>query len=254
MGIISLNEKRTAENPTLTTGREVSYFAADQFEFPLATPKITGHYYWRSQQGAGNGAFGVFWEDTSGNTSDLTFESTSSPTFSSNERTTATHASYTSAWSDFEVDLTGKPNGRPVFYVRRGTGSNNYKHDVCFDDFSFTTQNATTIDLDPSTAAGQGFWDTSSKNETATNYANAKNNYANVTLSAIPVLTSGSTQLVWNFRKGSTPSNDTGPDNAADNNSSTYYVYYEASSNGYSNSVGYLTWQAYRNIVTGAEL
>ena len=253
MGIISLNEKRTAEKPKLTTGKEVSYFAADQFEFPLATPKITGHYYWRAGL-QNNGAFGVFWEDSSGNISDLTFESTSSPTFNSNERTTATHSSYTSAWSDFEVDLTGKSNGRPVFYVRRGT-TYEYVLDVCFDDFAFTSQNATTIDLDPSVESirNAGYWMKSSKDETATTYTEAKTNYNDVTLSTIPNSHSH-TELVFNFHQADTPSNYTGPDNAADNNNSTYYLYYEATSNGYNNAVGYLTWKAYRNVITGAEL
>ena len=254
MGIISLNEKRTAANPKLTTGKEVSYFAADRFELPLTTPKITGHYYWRAGL-ANNGAFGVFWEDSSGNVSDLTFESTSTPTFSENERGSQTHSGYTSPWSDFEIDLTGKPNGRPVFYVRRGTGSYKFVMDVCFDDIVFTSQDTTTINLDPSsnTVRNAGFWMKSTYNAEATSYTQAKTNYGDVTLSTI-ANSHLHTGLVFNFHQGDTPSNYTGPDNAADNNSSTYYLYYESTSDGYNNAIGYLTWREYRNIITGAEI
>ena len=92
MGIISLNEKKTSSYPTHTTGREKSFHATDQFKELLGEPKITGHYHYY-KNGTTSGAFGVFWEDTSGNISNLNFQSTSSPTFSANERATQTHTS-----------------------------------------------------------------------------------------------------------------------------------------------------------------
>jgi len=255
MSIISLNEKRSSDNPTHTTGKEVSHLVSDQFPFPLADPKLTGYYHYRSQAGEGGAAFGAFWEDVDGNVSDLTFESTSSPTFSGNERTTSTHSQSSSAWSSFEIDLTGKPNGRPVFYVRRGSGNGAFKADISFDDIDFLTQNDTTISLSPSTSGvmSGGFW-MKSTIQYVTSYSEAKSDYPPVTLSTIPNSTSSNHILQFNFGTGQTPSSNTGPDNAADNNDSTPYIYWEGSANGYNTACSYLTWKAYRNIVTGEEI
>jgi len=45
MGIISLNEKRTAANPAHTTGREKSFFTSDQFKEDLELYTFTSAYF-----------------------------------------------------------------------------------------------------------------------------------------------------------------------------------------------------------------
>lgn len=251
MGIISLTEKRTAAKPTHTTGREKSFHAADRFEELIGEPRITGHYHYY-KNGSTTGAFGVFWEDTSGNISDLTFESTSSPTFSANERASQTHSSNSAAWSDFEIDLTGKPNGRPVFYVRMG----NFRNDLALDDMLFVSGNESNQGFNPSVASTRtnGLWLTSTHSTGVTSYAGAKSDYSSgVSLSAIPNTTSTQVNLRYNYKTGGTVSSGTGPDNAANNNNYTIYLYFEAT--GASNGVcTYLTWNTYYNLYTGQAL
>ena len=251
MGIISLNEKRTASNPAHTTGREKSFFTGDQFTENLTDPKVTGHYHY---YGNGTGGFGVFWEDTSGNVSDLTFSSTQSSIWSANERSASVHPSSATTWYDFEIDLSGKTNGRPVFYVRTGSGSQNYKNDWALDDISILFKNDTSVSFDPSSAAvrSQGLWMKSDTQSSVTNYTGAKSSYSSATLATISNQSSDSA-LVWNYRIGGTPSGDTGPDDAADNNDNTYYLYYEATP-ATNNICSYLTLKDYYNIVTGATI
>ncbi len=249
MGIISLNEKRTASNPAHTTGREKSFFTGDQFGEILVDPKITGHYHY---YGNGSGGFGVFWEDTSGNVSDLTFSSTQVSIWSASERSATVQTGNSSPWYDFEIDLTGKPNGRPVFYVRSGSGTENYKNDWALDDISILFKSETTVSFDPSSSAvrSSGLWMKSDTQSNVSNYTGAKSSYSSATLATIPN-ESGDVGLVWNYRVGETPSSGTGPDDAADNNDNTYYVYYEATP-ATNNTCSYLTLKDYYNIVTGA--
>jgi len=248
MGIISLNEKRDSSNPKKTTGKEVSYFASDRFPENLVDPTITGHYHY---YGNGTGGFGCFWEDTSGNVSDLTFSSTQTSIWSSNERNSSVQGSNSTAWYDFEVDLSNKPNGRPVFYVRRGSGTDNYKNDWALDDISILFSGDVTVSFDPTANSTRinGEWMKSDIQNSVTSYTGAKNSYSSATLATIPN-SNGSTGFVWNYHYGGTGSGGTGPDNSADNNNSLYYLYWEAT--GSSNDVcSYLTLKDYRNIVTG---
>ena len=251
MGIISLNEKRTSSYPTHTTGREKSFHATDRFEEVLGEPKLTGHYHYY-KNAVTSGAFGVFWEDTSGNTSNLNFQSTQSPTFSANERVTQTHSSNSAAWSDFEIDFSGKPNGRPVFYVRAGT----FRNDFALDDMLFTSGNESTFSFNPSviTTRTNGLWETSGLSTGVTSYAGAQSDYSSgVSLSAIPNNTSSPINQKYNYKTGGTVSSGTGPDNAANNSNYTIYLYFEATGSNNGNCT-YLTWNAYRNVYTGQAL
>tara|TARA_Y100001972_G_scaffold126582_1_gene180742 strand:+ start:474 stop:1229 length:756 start_codon:yes stop_codon:yes gene_type:complete len=251
MGIISLNEKRNASNSTHTTGREKSFFTGDQFAEILVDPKITGHYHY---YGSGTGGFGAFWEDTSGNVSDLTFSSTQGSIWSANERSASVQTSSASSWYDFEIDLTGKPNGRPVFYVRSGTGTYTYQNDWALDDISILFANNDTVSFDPSLAdtRSNGLWMKSDTQSSVTNYTGAKSSYSSATLATIPN-ESGNAGLVWNYRIGGTVSSNTGPDNAADNNDNTYYLFWE-STPPTNDICSYLTLKDYYNIVTGATI
>ena len=253
MGIISLNEKRAAANPAHTTGREKSFFTSDQFAENLADPKVTGHYHYYTLD-EGGGGFGVFWEDTSGNVSDLTFSSTQSSIWSANERSAGVQSGMSSSWYDFEIDLTGKPNGRPVFYVRRGSSNDNFQNDWALDDISILFKSDTTVSFDPSLAAtrSNGLWMKSDVIDNVTNYTGAKSSYSTATLATIPN-SSGEIGFVWNYRRGRTTSGSTGPDNAADNNNNTYYLFWEATGSG-NHKCSYLTLKDYYNIVTGAAL
>ena len=253
MGIISIKDKRTSSNKK-TTGKEVSYFSSDQFEESTGVqPKVTGHYHYF---GIGTGGFGAFWEATNGTVSNLTFSSTQSSIWSSTERSASVQTAITSPWYDFEIDLTGKPNGRPVFYVRRGDGSssNNYQNDWALDDIILTTSGGVAVSFDPSylSIRSGGHWMKTDIQEDVESYTDAKNTYSSATLATIPNQ-SGSTGFVWNYKTGSTGSSGTGPDNAADNNDSTYYLYWEATGSG-NDKCSYLTLKDYRNMVTGAAL
>ncbi len=251
MGIISLNEKRNASNPAHTTGREKSFFTSDQFAENLADPKVTGHYHY---YGDGSGGFGVFWEDTSGNVSDLTFSSTQSSIWSANERSASVQSSSSSSWYDFEVDLTGKSNGRPVFYVRRGSSNDNYKNDWALDDISILFASDVTTSFDPTLASTRstGLWMKSDVQDNVTNYTGAKSSYSSATLATIPN-ESANAGFVWNYRIGATTSNGTGPDNAANNSNYSHYLYWEATGSG-DHKCSYLTLKDYYNIVTGVAL
>tara|TARA_R100001082_G_C4337432_1_gene148491 strand:- start:85 stop:840 length:756 start_codon:yes stop_codon:yes gene_type:complete len=248
MGIISINEKRTSALPTHTTGREVSYFTSDKFPTILATPMITGHYH---HYGSGNGGFGVFWEDTSGNLTDLTFSSTEGATWSATERNATVQTSNGASWIDFEVDLTDKPSGRPVFYVRRGSGSNLYQIDWALDDIEIKFKNDSTVSFDPSLYATRSNeeWYRSGYTSNTTGYNDAKDDYDNTGLAALNN-SSTNDQFKWNYRYEGTPSGSTGPDNAADNSNSTYYLYWEGSGSG-DHKASYLTLKDYRDIYSG---
>ena len=252
MGIISIKDKRTSSNYTKTTGKEVSYFSSDQFaEAEGVQPKITGHYHYF---GIGTGGFGAFWEATNGSVSDLTFSSTQASIWSSTERSASVQTAITSPWYDFEIDLSGKSNGRPVFYVRRGDGSNNYQNDWALDDIIFTSSGGVSVSFDPSYSSTRsgGHWMKTDVLDDVESYTDAKNSYSSATLATIPN-ESGSSGFVWNYKTGSTGSSGTGPDNAADNNDSTYYLYWEATGSG-NHHCSYLTFKDYRNIVTGMAL
>jgi len=253
VGIISIKDKRTSSNKK-TTGKEVSYFSSDQFaESEGVQPKITGHYHYF---GNGTGGFGAFWEASNGSVSNLTFSSIQSSIWSSNERSASVQTAITSPWYDFEIDLSGKSSGRPVFYVRRGDGSssNNFQNDWALDDIIITFTSGTAVSFDPSYSSTRsgGHWMKTDILDNVTSYTGAKNSYSSATLATIPNQ-SGSTGFVWNYKTGSTGSNGTGPDNAADNNDNTYYLYWEATGSN-NHKCSYLTLKDYRNISTGMAL
>ncbi len=254
MGIISIKDKRTSSNNTKTTGKEVSYFSSHKFaEADGVQPKITGHYHYF---GIGTGGFGAFWEETDGSVSSLTFSSTQTSIWSSTERSASVQTAITTYWYDFEIDLSGKSNGRPVFYVRRGDGtsSNNYQNDWALDDIIITTSGGVAVSFDPSylSIRSGGHWMKTDVLDDIESYTDAMDNYSSATLSTIPN-ESGSSNFVWNYKTGSTGSSGTGPDNAADNNDTTYYLYWEATGSG-NHKCSYLTLKDYRNMVTGAAL
>ena len=254
MGIISLNEKRTVGNPTHTTGKEKSYFTSDQFLEPLADPKITGKYHYH---GDGRLGFGAFWESATGDISNLAFNSLANPTFTSLERTSETHADETTAWSSFELNLTDKPNGRPVFYIRLTTESGDLKtwrNDLAFDDISLVTREETTVSFDPSTSSirSNGTWKATQPGDAdASSYTQAKSNYDPNDLETVTDTYANAKWIYDNDEGGA--STHTGPDNAADNNDSTYYVYFESSA-AEEGSVFYLTWKDFYNLTTGAAI
>tara|TARA_B100000131_G_scaffold319862_1_gene366609 strand:- start:338 stop:1114 length:777 start_codon:yes stop_codon:yes gene_type:complete len=258
MGIISLNDKyvNDADSEYKTTGKEVRYRTSAKLTATTYTPKITGHYHYFTD--GSTGGFGAFWESTTGELIDLIFKSTETVTFESTERTSTVQTASGDAWNDFEIDLTGKPNGRLVFYVRR----NAIRHDFALDDIVFQPSFGSSVSFDPSVQATRDndlWFRTASDNTGLSSRTAAKNLYLDD--NGTPLVftdamgsNSDNDTLRWNYKTGSTGTSNTGPDNAADNNNSTFYMYYEASGSDSSNRGGFCRWQHFYNIETGAQL
>ena len=258
MGIISLQDKyiNNDDSKYKTTGKEVRYHTAAKLATTPNIPKITGHYHWR--HGGTDVAFGAFWEAVDGEIHSLLFESTEGVTFKVNERAATSQTAEDDPWYDFEIDLTGMPNGRVVFYVRRS----GYSCDLALDDIVFQPSFGSSVSFDPSTQSirdndtwfrsGTGVLDISSYEAAKLRYID--NNGTPAAFTSAMGSTSSNDTLRWNYRTGDTPSGNTGPDNAADNNDGTFYIYFEGSGN-YSPSTdrgGFIRWQDFRNIETGA--
>tara|TARA_R100000781_G_scaffold68298_1_gene42997 strand:- start:922 stop:1710 length:789 start_codon:yes stop_codon:yes gene_type:complete len=258
MGIISLQDKyiNNDDSKYKTTGKEVRYHTAAKLASTPNTPKITGHYFWR--HASNTVAFGAFWEAVDGEVYSLLFESTEGVTFKVNERADTAQTADDDPWYDFEIDLTGMPNGRLVFYVRRS----NYSCDLALDDIVFQPSFGSAVSFDPSTQSvrDNDMWYRSGNSVlNMSSYEAAKLRYVDNDGSPAAFTdamgsSSAKATLRWNYRIGSTPTGNTGPDNAADNNNNTFYMYFEGSGN-YSPSTdrgGYVRWQDFRNIETGA--
>ena len=259
MGIISLNDKyvNNADSEYKTTGKEVRYRTSDKLTATTYTPKITGHYHYFTDGSVGG--FGAFWESTTGELIDLIFKSTETVIFESSERTSTVQTASSDAWNDFEIDLTGKPNGRLVFYVRR----NHFRHDFALDDIVFQPSFGSSVSFDPSIQATRDndLWIRANNSVTGvTSKSVAMDRYLDDDDSTPMVFTdamgstSDSDTSRWNYKVGTTPTSNTGPDNAADNNGNTFYMYYESSIDEDDNRAGLVRWQYFYNIETGAQL
>ena len=259
MGIISLNDKYVNDENSeyKTTGREVRYRTSAKLTATTYTPKITGHYHYYTDGSVG--CFGAFWESTSGELIDLIFKSTERVIFESSERASTVQTASSDAWNDFEIDLTGKPNGRLVFYVRR----NYFRHDLALDDIVFQPSFGSSVSFDPSLAntRNNDLWFRANNNITGvTSKSVAMDRYLDdddstpMTFSDAMGSTSDSDTCRWNYKVGTTPTSSTGPDNAADNNGNTFYMYFESSIDETNNRAGLVRWRHFYNIETGAQL
>jgi len=256
MGIISLNEKRTSDNPTHTTGREKSYFVADQF--PSTFAKITGKIFaWGDASSSTFGGFGAFWENTDGTVVDLEMEIGSFTPV--NERDSRINSSASDNWYDLEINLQPASNGRLIFYARKRGGTGSFRSDVSLDDIKLVSTSGTINNFDPSvlTVRTGNKWQRSGFSTSLTGYSDAKSDYSNVSFSDMGNSESNDSVL-WNYVKGvGGSSTGTGSDNAADNNDNTIYLYWEASGvsgnqrNGYGS---FLRWKSNYSLTTGLEL
>ena len=244
MSIISLNEKRTSINTTHTTGREKSYFVSDRF--PSTFAKITGKIFAFGSDSA-FGGFGAFWENTDGTLVDLEMEI---GTFSAvNEQSSRINTSESESWYDLEIDLQNASDGRIIFYGRKGT---DFRTDVDLDDIKLVSSGGTEVNFDPTTQMSK--WQRSQA-LSFNSYSTAKSNYSSATFSDMSSSTSNN-HVQWNYVTGAGgTSGGTGSDNAADNSSTTGYVYFEASSNSSDYNKGsYLRLKNNYNLTTGAEI
>ena len=155
--------------------------------------------------------------------------------------------------------MTGKPNGRLVFYVRR----NYFRLDLALYVIVFQPSFGSSVSFDPSLAntrnndlwfrANNGVTGVTSKSAAMDSYLEDDNNTP-MTFTDLMGSNSDSDTSRWNYRQGGTPTDDTGPDNAADNNNSTFYMYYESSIDEADNRAGLVRWRHFYNIETGAQL
>lgn len=154
------------------------------------------------------------------------------------------HTGHNIAWSTYTDDLTpyrgttGKVAW--VYYTNSQTTSSevlNYTQDVAFDDMKINNYDqANSIqDLSP-TSTNTHLGQISNQNSlpSATSVISTVNTY-NTALASRPNAikrdpTVAENRRYWNVVQGSTPSSNTGPDNAANNSNNTYYIMYEASS------------------------
>ena len=266
MGITSLNDKyiNDEDSEYKTTGKEVRYRSSAKFKTTVYTPKITGPYHYYASNGEASGGFGAFWESTDGEVSDLIFKSTEGTIFAVNERSSQVQTDKTDAWNDFEIDLTGKPNGRLIFYVRRY----NFSSDFAIDDIVFQPSFGSSVSFDPSLSATRSndLWLRTGNTTTGiTSYSAAQEVYlgsltstsgedndSTLTFSNAMGTASSSDGLRWNYKTGETGSTGTGPDNAADNNDNTCFLYFEGSGTSESGRGGFVRWKNFHNIETGA--
>ena len=258
MAIISLNEKRTATAPTHTTGREKSYFVADQF--PSAFAKITGKIFaWGNSSSSVFGGFGAFWENTDGTLIDLEMQiGNLTPV---NERGSRINTSATDNWYDLEIDLQPASDGRLIFYGRKTSVTDHYQSDVSLDDIKLVSTSGTINNFDPSVLVVRtgNKWQRSSTDDdemqSISSYATAKSTYSSANFNDMGNV-STSNNGSWNFKAGTGgTSSGTGSDNAADNNDSTPYLYWEASTDTSNLGKGsLLRWKNNYSLTTGLEL
>ena len=258
MGIISLNEKRTATSPLLTTGKEVSYRAAHSFGEVLQDPYFSGKfYYWHDNGSSAGGRFGAFW-DTGTTEQSVIFKPVGGTGWY--ERSTRYHTNNSSNWTSFTIDLSSVTSpGRLVFYAAKNT--NKFNSDFDLDDMTLHAANGTTVNFDPSADAPNentvrpgNLWQRyGGTARVISSYSTAKSQYLNYGFEDIPA--SGVTSGKWNHINGhGGGSTGTGSDNAADDDSQTKYLYWEGSSGGSAVSGGgsYLRFNSQYNLLTGA--
>ncbi len=252
MGIISINEKRTSSLPHNTTGKEVSYRAGEKFPENLQDPTLTFRLGMYAAVNSNMGGFGCFWQETGLGTLyalDMQCDIASTVDYQANR----IHNSDSSNYGSVTCDLTGLSNGRAVFFAHKAS---DFRSDIQIDDVKINTRNGTEVDLDPSQSYANmnGQWERSTTAQSMGSNATARSNYSSASFENVhaTLVTSGK----WNWINGATGSGETGLDNAADNNNTTKYLYFEASSGGSaSNNKGtYLRFKDYYNIITGATI
>ncbi len=248
MGIISINEKRNSSNPNNTTGKEVSYRAADRFPEYRQDPSLTFRLGMYANVNSNMGGFGVFWQETNNAlyALDMVSSSFSTVDYQANRLQTSS----TSNWAYVTCDLTGRSNGRAVFFAHKAT---DFRSDVQIDDVILNTMNGNTVNLDPSQVYStmNSQWERSTTAQSMGSNLTARSNHSSASFESIGT---GITVGKWCWHNDDTGSGDTGLDNAADNNNSTKYLYFEASAGGsaVNNKGTYLRWKNYYSIITGA--
>lgn len=252
MGIISINEKRTSSLPHNTTGKEVSYRVGDQFAENLQDPTLTFRLGMYANVNSNMGGFGVFWQETGLGTLyalDMQCNIASTVDYQGNRL----HTSDSGNWGTVTCDLAGRSNGRAVFFAHKAS---DFRGDIQIDDVILNTMNGTEVDLDPSQSYANmnGQWERSTTVQSMGSNATARSEYSSASFEDVhaTLVTVGK----WNWINGATGSGETGLDNAADNNNTTKYLYFEASAGtGAVNNKGtYLRFKNYYNITTGATI
>lgn len=228
----------------------------------LIDPYISGklHYYKQTSE-HDDGAFGAFWVHSSGATEQNVYiNPTGISQFLERSATIQTDEDVTDAegaWKSFEIDLSGVTSpGRIVFYARRVDGTD-YRCDFGLDDIKLYAANGTVVNFDPSSSSVRtsNLWVRLNEAKSGiTSYSTAKTNHpASSGWEAVVLEDEGG---LWNWGQGDTNSGGTGPDAAANDSQSTYYVFWESSTssgNGLGGGGGsYLRWNSEYNLTTGA--
>ena len=196
------------------------------------------------------GGFGVFWHSSTGSYVLSSLSMASSVFNLVDYAGFRVQSSSTSNWASVTCDLSGVTNGRAVFFAHKAT---DFRSDIQIDDVIFNTMNGSEVNLDPSQAYStmSSLWERSTTAQSMGSNATARTNYSSASFENIPT---GVTVGKWCWHNDDTGSGDTGLDNAADNNNSTKYLYFEASagSGAVDNKGTYLRWKNSYSLITGA--
>lgn len=133
-----------------------------------------------------------------------------------------THTSHQDAWTNVNLNLSslsGK-TGRIAFVQEIPI---DFYGDMALNGGIYTPSGGTAVDMRTDTATGQAYWGH------AWNFVSITSAATNVVTYSLGSQAAGGR---YALTSGSTPSVNTGPDNAWDNNNSTPYAFFEASSGG----------------------
>ena len=223
-------------------------------------PYISGKlFYYKAVDQHDDGGFGAFWVRSNGLIEeDVEINPSGISAFNERTSTIQTDEDVTNnPWKSFEIDLSGVTSpGRIVFYARRDA-SQDFKTDFALDDIKLHAENGTEVSFDPSSSSVRtnNLWQRHDGHlTTILNYGTAKSQHP--ATSDWENVDSNPSGGLWGWKQGPTASDETGPDRAANDVSTTYYVYWEGSSsgsNGFTAGGGsYLRWKDQYNLATGA--
>jgi hypothetical protein len=214
----------------------------------LIDPYFEGKLYYYTNS---SGGWGAFWEEDDGDKVSLEVNPTGISAF--NERTVTMQVNQTSGWLSFTIDLSSVTNvGRLYFYGRKG---DDFTADIALDDLKLYAGDGTTVNFDPSLSSvrNNDLWQCSEDSYSFTNYSGAKSSVP--ADSAFEDLIVSVNSPIWRFANANTGgrSSGTGPDNAANNQDSIHFVYWESSGGNTTHDKGaYLRWNSKYNLTTGA--
>lgn len=150
-----------------------------------------------------------------------------------------THSSHSQAWNSVTLNLSSYSGKTGKFaFVQEIPGS--FEGDVAVNGGVYTPGGGSPINMRTDTGTGQAYWGHYWNVSTATAAAHVTSLYS---------LGSMVANGRWQLTSGSTPSVNTGPDNAWDNSAFTPYAFFEASSYS-SATVGYFSVLKMFNSIT----